>query len=159
MTPAQRGTYHRTWHAARLLSLAAAGLLLLTSCGLGKKQQVGNFDYSGTWRGTVTDEANGTGSLLVTLQQAEYALTGTWLTVMGSDATRQEGGVWAGQVFVGKESDLLDVTLSPAATGGCAYRLTLARSQESITGSYETSGAQTACGNLTRGTVSIAKQK
>ena len=77
MTPAQRGTYRRTRRAARLLSVAVAGLLLLTSCGLGKKQQVGNFDYSGTWRGTVTDEANGAGSLLVTLQQAEYALAGT----------------------------------------------------------------------------------
>lgn len=115
--------------------------------------------YRRTSRGTVTDEANGAGSLLVTLQRAEYALTGTWLTVMGGDAARQEGGVWAGQVFVGKESDLLDVTLSPAATGGCSYRLTLSRAQESISGGYEASGTQTGCGNLTRGMISITKQK
>lgn len=159
MTPAQRGTYRRTRRAARLLSVAVAGLLLLTSCGLGKKQQVGNFDYSGTWRGTVTDEANGAGSLLVTLQQAEYALAGTWLAVVGGDAARQEGGTWTGQLFVGKESDLLDVTLTPAVAGGCSYRLTLARSQESMSGSYEPVGASPACGNLTRGTVSLTKQK
>lgn len=158
MTGTKRGTQRRTKRLAHLLSVTAGALLLLTSCGLGQKPKVGAFDYTGTWRGTVSDDANGAGTALVTLQQDEYALAGTWHTVMGGDAARQDGGAWTGQLFVGKDGDLLDVVLSPAVAGECSYKLTLSRTQESVSGSYEPAGATTTCANLTRGTLQLAKQ-
>lgn len=158
MTRALRGTHRRTGRVAHLLGVTAGALLLLTSCGLGQKPKVGAFDYTGTWRGTVSDEANGAGTALVTLQQNEYVLTGTWHTVMGGDAARQDGGAWTGQLFVGKEGDLLDVTLSPAVAGECSYKVTLSRTEESVSGSYEPTGAAVTCANLTRGTLQLAKQ-
>lgn len=144
------------------LSGAAALLvvsLLLTSCGLGKGSPTGSFDYAGTWRGSLTDETSGAGTFLATLQQAGFDITGTWHTVMGSDAARQDGGALSGQVFVGEEGDLLNVTLSPAVAGRCSYNLTLSRTQETISGSYVPVGTATECGDLTRGTVQVSKQQ
>ncbi len=145
----------RLTRAAALLAV----LLLLTSCGLGKKSPTGSFDYTGTWRGSLTDDTSGAGTFLTTLQQVDFAVTGTWHSVMGSDAARQNGGALSGQLFVGKDSDLLEVTLSPAVAGQCSYRLTLSRAQETITGSYAPVGTVTECGDLTRGTVQVGKQK
>lgn len=145
-------------HLKRAAALLAV-LLLLTSCGLGKKSTAGSFDYTGTWRGSLTDETSGAGTFMTTLQQVDFAVTGTWHSVMGSDATRQDGGALSGQLFVGKDSDLLEVTLSPAVAGRCSYKLTLSRTQETISGSYVPVGTGAECGDLTRGTVQVGKQQ
>lgn len=136
-----------------------AVLLLLTSCGLGKRSPTGSFDYTGTWRGSLNDETSGAGAFMTTLQQVDFVVTGTWHSVMGSDAARQDGGALSGQLFVGKDSDLLEVTLSPAVAGQCSYKLTLSRAQETISGSYVPVGSTAECGDLTRGTVQVSKQQ
>lgn len=140
------------------LVLAVALVGLLSGCGLGQGQQTG-FDYAGSWRGTLTDEVNGSGSVQATLQQAGHALTGTWHAVMGGDAARQDGGTWAGEVFIGQDRDLLEVTLSPAVGGECSYRVTLARTNEALTGEYAATGASPTCTNLQRGTLQLSKQQ
>lgn len=150
--PARRGTVAR-WLAGTAL------LLLLASCGAGKKSETGTFDYGGTWRGSVTDEANGAGTFLATLQQNEFSLTGTWHSVLSADPARQNGGTWAGQLFVGKDSDVLDVTLTPAVAGECSYKLTLSRNQDTLGGSYEPTSSSTGCATLTRGTLQVSKQR
>lgn len=158
-TPSRHATTGMKRRRTALALVVLAALMVLTGCGLGKKPQAGTFDYSGTWRGSVNDETNGTGTFQATLQQAEFTLSGTWHTVLASDPARQDGGAFGGQLFVGKESDLLEVTLSPAVQGACAYKVTLSRAQDTMSGSYEPTGAGAACTNLTRGTLQVTKQK
>ena len=144
-----------------VLALLAAATLL-AGCGLGglgAPGTPGTFAYAGDWRGTVSDEVNGAGTLLVTLQQADHALTGTWHAVMGADAARALGGTWAGQVFVGQDSDLLNGTLTPAVAGQCSYTLTLARANEQLSGTYVPVGTAPDCAHLVRGTVQLSKQQ
>ncbi|MFA5551898.1 MAG: hypothetical protein WDA03_09800 [Trueperaceae bacterium] len=142
----------------RLLLVLLAAATLLAGCGLVGGDTPGTFDYSGDWRGTLNDEANGAGTLLVTLQQSGHALSGTWHAVMGADATRALGGSWTGQVFVGQDSDLLNGTLAPAVAGQCSYTLTLARANEQLSGTYVPVGAATDCTHLTRGSVQLSIQ-
>lgn len=156
----------RTPHAPRrrrasTLPVLAAAVLVLAGCNVlgGGGASQGAFDYSGTWRGSVVDEANGTGTLLVTLQQSTYTLAGTWHVVMGGDAARQDGGSWTGQLFVGQDGDLLTATLSPAVAGECSYTLTLSRTNEAMSGTYVPGGAALTCAQLVRGTVQLGKQQ
>lgn len=144
-----------SWRSLAGLMLVVA---LLSGCGLGSGGTQGSFDYSGSWRGSVTDEANGAGTFIVTISQTNLTLAGTWHVVMSADAARQAGGTWAGQVFVGEQRDLLEASLTPALAGECSYKLTLARSNESLTGDYSASGSVEVCNNLTRGTLSLSKQ-
>jgi len=156
----QSGLAPRTFRDALLRVAATLALtLLLASCGvLGGQGKSSGMDYTGTWRGTVTDEANGAGTFVATLEQTELSLAGTWHSVIGADAGRQDGGQWSGEVFVGKSADLLEVTLTPAVTGACSYRLTLSRELEILKGDYASTTDPATCSNLTRGTLQLSKQ-
>ncbi len=133
--------------------------LLLAACGaLGGHSKSPSMDYTGTWRGTLTDEANGAGTFVATLGQTELSLAGTWHSVIAADAGRQDGGQWSGEVFVGKSADVLEVTLTPAVAGACSYLLTLSREQESMKGNYVATTDPATCQNLTRGTLQLSKQ-
>ena len=157
----ERASRARTKRLPLALSVLAATVLLLTGCGFFGKggADQGAFGYSGNWRGTVADEDNGAGTLLVTLQQDGHALAGTWHVVMGGNPARQDGGSWAGQLFVGKDGDLLTATLSPAVAGECSYTLTLSRTNEAMSGTYVPAGAAQACAQLVRGSVQLSKQQ
>lgn len=146
-------------HGLRLLGVALLAAALLTGCGLLSGNSSGSYEYSGSWRGTVTDDAGGTGAFIVTLSQANLALTGTWHVVMGGDPARASGGNWAGQVFIGQDKDLLEANLAPAVAGQCAYRLTLSRNNDALTGDYTATGAAASCDNMTRGSISLSKQQ
>lgn len=149
------------WRLQWALPILAATVLSLAGCNFlgGGAPAAGAFDYGGSWRGNVTDEVNGAGTMFVTLQQNAYTLAGTWHVVMGADAARQDGGNWSGQLFVGQESDLLTASLSPAVAGKCTYTLTLARSNETVSGTYVAAGAAQVCAQLVRGSVQLAKQQ
>lgn len=149
----------RTVRPLRLVCALLLASSLLAGCGLGSRGSSTGYQYTGSWRGSVTDDAGGSGSFMVTLSQADLALAGTWHVVMGSDPARQAGGTWAGQVFVGQEKDLLEVTLSPSLAGQCSYRMTLSRTNDSLTGEYAATSALTGCTNLTRGTLQMTKQQ
>ncbi len=145
---------------ARVLLVATltAVALLLNSCGLGGRGGVDEARYSGTWKGTVMDEAHGAGTFVATLEQQDLSIVGTWHSVMGGDSNRQNGGSWTGNVFVGASSDLVEVTLSPAVASDCSYRLTLSREQQAMRGNYAAVADPAACSNLTRGTLQLEKQ-
>lgn len=145
--------------AAARAAVTLLGLLLLAGCGFGSPNEPGTFDYSGTWGGTLSDDANGAGTMLVTLQQSGHALAGTWHAVVAGDPARQDGGSWSGELFVGQERDLLEANLSPAVAGQCSYRLTLTRTNEGMSGDYAAVGAAPVCAQLTRGSVQLSKQQ
>lgn len=146
-----RGRQTFALHLRALIPLA----LLLAACNLVTAPEAKGYDYAGTWRGSVTDGANGSGSIVATLDQSGYALTGTWHVVMADDAARQAGGAWTGQVYTGEDGDLLRVTLASAATGQCSYQLTLSREQDAIRGDYAPTGGASGCRELTQGTVQL----
>lgn len=154
----RRRSVARVARDAGLMSAAfLLASLLLASCNLLGSSEPKGFDYSGTWRGSVNDTTNGAGTFAATLDQSGSALSGTWHSVMADDASRQNGGTWSGQVYTGESGDLLEATLTSAATGQCSYKLTLSRNQGAISGEYAPTGSATACSNLDRGTIQLSR--
>ena len=155
--PGKRSVARLARDAGRMSATVLLAAFLLSSCNFlgGSKSKA--YDYSGTWRGSVNDATNGAGTFAATLDQAGYALSGTWHSVMADDVARQNGGAWTGQVYTGDSGDLLEVTLASAASGQCSYKLTLSRQQDAISGEYAPTGSATTCVNLDRGTIQLSR--
>lgn len=154
------GSLSHSWRSLSVPVRLAAVLgltLLLSACSMGDQRSSG-FAYTGSWRGSLTDEVNGAGSFRATFQQQGQSVGGTWLVVMGNDPARQAGGSLSGEVFVGADRDLLEMTLTPAVAGECAYRLTLQRRDDSLTGEYAPTSSDMTCRELGRGTLQLSKQ-
>lgn len=153
----KRSVVRRARGVGRMSATFLLAAFLLASCNFLGSSKSKEYDYSGTWRGTVNDATNGPGTFSATLDQTSFALSGTWHSVMADDAGRQNGGAWSGQVYTGDSGDLLEVTLASAASGQCSYKLTLSRQQDAISGEYAPTGSATTCVNLDRGTIQLSR--
>ena len=121
---------------------------------------------SGTWAGTVTDAANGSGALRVQLEElvvgtAQSLLSGTWTTTY-SDATKNGSGEVSGSVSGTAVQVILRraVPLSCANPGpvpavyGSYFSLNLATAGSTISGPYD---FQT-CTTAVRGALTLTMQ-
>ncbi len=108
--------------AARL-AVAAACAALFVSCGSEAVRSPtapsGTGPRSGSWRGTLTDTSNVTGTIRLTIEEhaidaARSFVTGTWSTTF-TDASRDGSGTVSGTI-AGATGTLL---LSPATAPPC----------------------------------------
>lgn len=136
-----------------VLALLAISLSL-AACSKPSKLEPRDFEYTGTWKGSLVDDTRGDGTITATLQQDSFSISGTWYGVFAEDVALQNGGTLTGQIFVGEDSDQLNMVLKPQVSSLCTYEMTLTRTDDRLTGKYEpTSGT-----NCHAGTVRMTKQ-
>ncbi len=142
----------------RSLRLGLVALLLssvmLVSCSRPSKLEPREFDYSGTWKGSLVDDVQGDGTITATLNQDVFSVGGTWYSYFGDDSASQNGGSLTGQIFVGEDTDQLNIKLKPQVSNNCAYDVTLIRTDDKLAGKYEPSSGT----DCHAGTVRMTKQ-
>jgi hypothetical protein len=131
--------------AGWLATIVAAGLL--TGCGSGDSTTGPSaFDWTGTWRGSVTDETAGTGNLTMTLAQTDDRVSGT--ARIGVLGLVIEGPV---------DGTVTDRGIQATAESPAPFRCTLSfqgtRSGDTVAGSY----ASAACLLPVSGSFSMSK--
>ncbi len=128
--------------------------LTLVACSAPSKVQPREFEYTGTWKGTLVDAVHGDGTITTTIDQDEFNISGTWYSTFGEDGALQNGGTLAGQIFVGQDTDLVDALLKPQVSSLCTYKMTLTRTDDRLNGTYDSASGP----DCHAGTVRMTKQ-
>jgi hypothetical protein len=132
--------------------------LLLASfaaCSSGPAAPTGGLD--GTWSGTLTDSASGSGTAQLVLTQTSAGVSGTFVIAF-PDASRNRSGTAGGTLA----ASVLVLTLSPSAPLACSPGVTLSGTISAtativgnrMTGTY----SSFTCGGAIGGTIDVTRR-
>lgn len=140
-----------------LWRIVVCGALLLpvAACSSGPVAPSGGFD--GTWLGTLSDSASGSGSVKLVLSQAAAGVSGTF-AITFADSSQNRSGTAGGTAA----APLLVLSLVPAAPLVCSGGVTLTgtlsatmtMSGNRMSGSY----SSFTCGGAIGGTLDVSRQ-
>lgn len=136
-----RAQVRRVGVATRTALLLVVLVLALSGCN-----RIFGTPLAGTWSGTYTSLAGGSGILLLQLEVSGDAVSGTWESSF-------PGAVVSGAVM-GTAGEMVALQLVPTAVPECPYNALAEKSRDRLTGTY-----QSACAPLvTGGTFELRKQ-
>lgn len=118
-------------------------LLALSACS-----GMGEYNYSGSYVGTVNDSAAGAGTMNISISQSEDRLAGTWQASFSTSGSN--GGSLLGIV----DGDSLILELYPSVPTACPFNAVVNRNGDTLSGSYSAFN----CSVTGTGTVEVQKQ-
>jgi len=104
----------------------------------------------GTYTGTTQDSKDGNGSIELTLNRENGAISGFWVTTFENSA-RNSSGTLSGTT----NGPALSAVLKPSQPGSCTLDLTAVLQNGAISGSY----AKTSCARMAQGTFQARQQR